>query len=399
MNIKSIQIFILSLVGTLFLGCGGLSPRHYVDVKHTLYANLELKQGAVRVKNIVDENGEIDLRTLQPTSPKVMAKYCEDKEDYSCMEKILDKIEASTNRVALLQHYNDLLADNEAHIKNLESIYQQYEPSYLEDKEKLSLEYRLNDETKLYEGEEVPVKDILYIGGNPLKYPKKASHKEDIHNIFPVSVKAFDTRLKKLSKRLKKVYKREVATYKKTIKYLSSFYPLTRAKKMKAGVYTFSVKAPHALPRTKSERKKRVVINIVGKDLKGIYPHKFVAQNRDIRVSFDKKTTRFENLSHKTLHLESLTFFYNGYKQRVPLGDGFAFSEIAPRMSTTADSSMFLTRSFVQASIYPKVTKKKAKSHKVMFGIRLEYRVGKSKKTQLLLFRKKDLLWRFITGW
>ncbi len=383
-------------VTVLFQGCGGPKERVVIDTPKTLYVNMEKSAAGFKLKEIVDRGGDIDIRLLQASSPDVIAKFCGEKDAHGCMDKIIDIVEKNINRKALLIRYNALVSANERHIAIMKKDLDEYRPGYEADYKKVGLEYRINDLSRLYKGEKLHNEKIVWVGKNDLNYPSKADHKDEIEKLFPVAYEAFHDKAKALEEAWKKAFSKEEITYKRTIRKRSSYYPLVRAKTMKSGPFSLSVRAPQFVNRNEAGNK-RVIINVTGKDVEDIYPHKFEAKNPDIKVVFNQKMTTFVNNRSEDIMLQSLTFFYNGHKEKVLLGDNFSFSLIGPKEQTATDSALFLTEDFAQAANYAKVTRANAKQRQVSFGIELAYRIGNHDKK--LKFHKKNPLWRFISGW
>ena len=394
----SLKFLILSIFLFFIQGCTGVTKYDPIDVKESLFATIKEKTRGYVIVSLSNKEGDIDLRNLAPTSNKIIEKYCGTIEDYSCMNNILASIDINHNRRAILESYNDLLNLNTVHLHNLDALYNKKYPSYIKDKERLSLEYRINDMTKIYEGEKINSSDLVFIGLNDLHYPNSVDHIKDINEIFPLKIASYDQTLSKLKRKLINVFNEEERVYKQTIAHLSNHYPIQKAKKLSQGKYTFSAKHAINISRT-AKKSQRVVLNIIGKDLHAIFPDPFKAKNRDIEASFNKNDTTIRNLSDKSIYLNSITFFYNGSEKKILLGDKFSFSKIEQGSSVTAKSLLFFSTSFANASTFNAVTKQKAKYQKVLYGAKIEYKKGGSKKIYKMLYKNKVTLYKMVSGW
>lgn len=379
-------------------GCHSLKVRESLDYKETLFVNVNKTGQSFSVKEISNMKGDVNLKTLQFTSDDAMIRLCGEKDNGQCLDDVLDVVEHGTNRKGVLASYNHLVNKNTAHQQALDKLYENYALPYKKERKKITLRYLVNDETKFYKGEKLPFTEILYVGLNDLSYPKKSLHKETINSLFPHAALKLQSELNKLNERLISEYEKDIMIYKRTLKKRSTFYPLVRRTSMKEGPFTFTIRAPEVINRGDTG-KQRVIINITGKDIHELYPYAFEGKNRDLKVSFTKRNTSFKNLSGKSLSLESITFFYNGYNQTTLLGRDFSFSELNQGVTTSTPSNLFFTKRFKQAAFYPKMSQAKAKIKKVNFGIEVKYRIAGQSVSKILVASKKELLWRFITGY
>jgi len=396
--IKILFMLVTALLLLATQGCHSLKVRKSLDVKETLFVNINKIGKNFSVKDVSNISGDVNLKTLQLSSDAVMVRLCGEKDNSRCLDQVLDVVENGTNRKGILASYNHLLQKNKEHQEALEKLHTKYAPSYKEDSKKVTLRYLVNDETKFYKGEELPFEEILYLGLNDLKYPAKALHRKEINDLFPHSILKLQSEINRVNERLLAEYEKDLRVYKRTIQNRSTFYPLVRRASMKEGPFSFKIRAPKIINR-KEVRKERVIFNIIGKDIHDLYPYAFESRNRDLKVSFNKRNTSFANLSGEEMTLESITFFYNGYNQTTLLGRDFSFSELNIGSTTSTPSNFFFTKRFKQAAFFPALSEAKAKREKVKFGIEVKYKIEGRSGVKVLSSAKKELIWRFITGY
>ena len=387
-------------VGLLLMtqGCHTLKKREQIDVAQTLFVNVDKVGNSFSVKNITHDSGDVNLKIMALSSPASKMKLCGSLEDERCFDKVLDAVETTLDRKSLLLTYNHLMAKNSEHKKALETIYQRFSGTYESDSKKINLRYLINDQTNLYKGEKLPFKDLLHVGLNDLKYPQKTLYQSDIDNLFPHTIDAFQSDVRDLTDSLDESYAKDLSIYKRTIRKRSSFYPLVRRSSMKEGLFTLKVQAPERVDR-KREDTVRVIFHILGKDMHAVYPPRWEGKNRHLKVTLNKQSTTFTNLSHKRLSLKSITFFYNGYNQTTLLGRDFSFSALDAKATTSTPSTIFLTKRFKQAAFFPGLSQSKAQNRKVEFGIEVKYKVEGKTSSDVFMVSKKEILWRYITGW
>lgn len=395
--------FLMSLFLSIiiFTGCSySPKPREIYSINSPLYIKVKKTKTGYSIKSLSDSKGDFILNDMSITSPKVINKFCAKKNDLKCIDGVIDVLIKRYDRAALVDMYARAVMLNKEHLKRLDIIYNSVAPKYKKDKKTIALDYRVNDVSRLYEGEDLGLSDILYVGENDLTYPTAVNHAKRISKVFPSSVKKYKKTIALVSKYIKNKSASEEETYQKTIVNRSSNYPLVRTKNLQSGDYALAIKAPKKVNRGDTT-KHRVVIGVVGKNFKNLFPSRFMAKNHDITLEFSTKDMTFINHTKRTIMLESLTFFYNGYKSTVPLGRSFSFSKIPSNQSTTTSSSKFLTKKIQKAAVFKNVTKKNAKEKMVTFTLRLDYRILKRKKikdNKLLVFShtEKHRLWDFI---
>lgn len=381
-----------------FGGCGTLKKRVVIDVEYPLYANLIKSDNKIKIKELHDLSGDVNLKTLRVTSDDVAKRLCGDKNDIGCIDAVLDAVDQQLSRASLSKSYDYVKRQQMAHQQSLKNVYLENLPSYQEDAKKVKMLYRVNDLTRFYKGSKIPFENFAYLEPNELKYPEAATHEKELHAMFPHPVEDFQANINQLHDDMKKSFDKDLTIYKQNIAYQSSFYKIVVKENPKHGDLSFRIQAPKKVGRN-SRNDPRIIFHIVGMDKTGIYPYDFKTHNADLKFSLDHKQMTFTNVTRKDIRLEYLTLSYNGYTQDLLLGDNFHFSLIKAKSSTATPWSILLSEHFKKAAFYPKLTLANAKRTKVSFGITLTYKIVGQKKSKILKGTEKRTIHHYMTGW
>ena len=362
------QHFLAAFLALFMSGCGGLMAPQPLDVAHDLLATIEPQTRGFVIKSLSPTVGDISLRTLQPTSSQVIEKWCQTSENTACMNDILEQIDHNHHRAGILAHYNTLLASHDTHVAKMQALKNAVAPSYERDRKKLSLEVRINDLTKLYEGETIDTQKLVWIGLHDLSMPY--DHTGNILATFPLDLQRYEQTMTLLGSSLELTYLQEQTTYFHTLAHVVTSYPIKRAPNLTQGNYRFAIRADTTIARTQTSPK-RVIVDIIGKTYRHVVPPHLRAEDAHILVETKEDRMIISNKTNQPLTLNTLALHFQEETYAHPIDVGFA--TLAPRGSVVIPSVLFGSSAFDQVATFEDVTSAIARRMMITYGLTLSY--------------------------
>jgi hypothetical protein len=304
--------------------------------------------------------------------------------DYNAFDKAVAEAlvnsGVSGNRTAFVERYTRVHNQTKVYDKSLENLFMEYDDNYSVSPH--PIEKTIEDRSGYLNREELYFEILVKvnrkkIGGlkpQPYQLPDFAASPED-----------FESRITEYEEDLKAALKDNTDNFEKKLREATSAYDVSCGPAFMKP-YHLSYECPETIPSNPDPAAKLTAkVIVLSKDFDSVFPL-YTVENGDLKVTFTKNRVLFENKTKSVLKILSVTVRYNDKVSTFDTAERHGTYEVMPmnESETVVTVKKILSHEIEKAADYKEVSKEKAQTTKLAFGMDIKYSLGDTELEQTL---------------
>lgn len=277
------------------------------------------------------------------------------------------------SRGRLIQQYSRIYSLSENYNRDLKELFRIYSEEYRGANPQIT-DKKIVDLSGYYNEDDLLVDALVRIDKKTLSGMEAA--KFSVSN-FTATPAGLEEKLTEIEKTLPASFKEYRESYEKGFKSATVDYGVVCGPEY-LKPYHIRYECPKTISASASGTEHKARAIIISKDFEEVFPLPFIAENEDLKVTFNKNDLLFENRQSQPVKILSISLSYNGKTSVISFAPDEKRAHITPRAQSNvvASTKKLINNEITKAAAFKDVTKEVANKTRVSFGLSIKYSVG-----------------------